>query len=202
MALTEAGRIATAAASFAAVAVMAAQVKDGGRLAHADRMAFDRVRTSRHRTGVTVAEAVSALAEPRVVYPVLGLAAAATLPRIGSRRAVMPILVVAGGAAVRRRVSRVIARPRPPAEAWLTTPEGYSLPSKHTTLAALAGGACARTLGGSEATARAASLLAAAAVGASRVYLGVHWPADVIAGWLFADGWLRLAEPPGRSRTR
>jgi undecaprenyl-diphosphatase len=38
-------------------------------------------------------------------------------------------------------------------------------------------------------------VLAAAAVGASRVYLGVHWPGDVLAGWLFAVGWLRLTDP-------
>jgi membrane-associated phospholipid phosphatase len=40
-----------------------------------------------------------------------------------------------------------------------------------------------------------ATLLAAACVGSSRVYLGVHWPADVAAGWLFAEGWLYLTAP-------
>jgi PAP2 superfamily len=87
----------------------------------------------------------------------------------------MSCLIVASGAAARRRLSRVIARQRPPAEAWLSEPEGFSLPSKHTTLAALAAGECVRALGARGAAAWAAPVLAGAAVGASRVYLGVHW---------------------------
>lgn len=48
----------------------------------------------------------------------------------------------------------------------------------------------------------AATLLLVAAIGVSRVYLGVHWPSDVLAGWSFgtlwalawwaAGSWLRL----------
>jgi len=159
------------------------------------------LQTRRRPAGVSAARAVSTLAEPAFVSLLLAVFAVIVARRAGWRAACAPFLAVASGAAVRRRLSRAIARPRPPAAAWLTEPEGFSLPSKHTTLAALTAGACAGSAGLRDLPRHAVPLLAAAGVGASRVYLGVHWPSDILAGWLFAEGWLGLAESvaPGRA---
>jgi membrane-associated phospholipid phosphatase len=194
MALGAVWRITGATTAFAVLAILAPAAEHGS-LSDADRALFEVVRARRGPARTAVARAVSTFGEPAVACPILTVVAALATRRAGWRRAYLPCLAVVGGAAVRRRLSRVIARPRPPADAWLTEPEGYSLPSKHTTLAALTAGACVRILGLGSIPAHAATLLAAAGVGASRVYLGVHWPADVAAGWLFAEGWLCLAGP-------
>jgi undecaprenyl-diphosphatase len=186
--------LAAAAVAIAAV-VGLASAADHGWLADGDRLAFEAVRRHRSEAATRAARMISALAEPSAVYPVLALAGVAAARRGNKWRAGAPFLVTIGGAVVRRRLSQAIARPRPPADAWLTEPEGFSFPSRHTTLAALTAGASMRALGIDGVPALAATLLAAAGIGASRVYLGVHWPTDVAAGWLFAEGWLRLTYP-------
>jgi membrane-associated phospholipid phosphatase len=179
--------------AFAGLGLVTAQAPESwlGRL---DRVVISMIQNRRSPAAVAVARAVSALAEPGFAVLPLAAAAAIALRRAGGRAACTPCLAVASGVVARRRLSRAIARPRPPAGLWLTEPEGFSLPSKHTSLAGLTVGACASAVGAGSLASHAASLLAAAGVGAGRVYLGVHWPSDVLAGWLFAAGWLHLAE--------
>jgi membrane-associated phospholipid phosphatase len=165
------------AVAFAALAAVAAHAENGG-LWPLDQAAIRAVQSRRRPAAVSAAHTVSALAEPAFAFAVLAAFTVLVARRAGWRAACLPGLTVAGGAVARRRLSQVIARPRPPAAVWLAEPEGFSLPSKHTTLAALTAGACASSAG---------------VRGAPRL-LVVHWPTDVLAAWLFAEGWLGLAE--------
>ncbi len=156
----------------------------------------------RSPTAIRAAHAVSALAEPKAAMVPLVTVTVITAQRHGWQAAWEPCATVLAGMAIRRRLSGLVARPRPPAANWLIEPEGFSLPSKHTALAALTAGACVTALGGERLSCDAAVVAAAAGVGASRVVLGVHWPTDVLAGWLFAAGWLDLVRIVARSGRR
>jgi undecaprenyl-diphosphatase len=180
----------TAAVPLGAVGVLALLAQPGQVLTQADTWLCDRVLRRRRPVVIGLARAVSLLGEPKVAYPVIATAAAlaqakpALIAKIG--------LTVFGATVARAGLCRVLHRPRPPDAGWRTRPDGASFPSRHTTLAALAAGAAWRLVGGSHRSLLPAIVPVTAVVGASRVYLGVHWPTDVVAGGLFAHGWLTL----------
>jgi len=83
-------------------------------------------------------------------------------------------------------LKRTIARPRPelPVGAALAAaPDQFSFPSGHSasslSVALGAGGLLGDPLAG-------AAIVVAAVVGLSRCYLGVHYPGDVVSGWVLA----------------
>jgi undecaprenyl-diphosphatase len=82
----------------------------------------------------------------------------------------------------------VFGRPRPDPSRWLMMAHGSSMPSD---VAAAVAGACVAAVlvsrGLPERSRRgiaAVAMLLTLVAGVSVVYVGVHWPTDVLAGWL------------------
>ncbi|GAA0676585.1 undecaprenyl-diphosphatase [Sphingomonas insulae] len=88
-----------------------------------------------------------------------------------------------------------VLRARPDLVPHLVEAGGYSFPSGHATSSAVVYLTLA-ALAGQVTPDRAArryllvvAVLLSGAIGCSRVYLGVHWPSDVLAGWSFGTLW-------------
>ncbi len=98
-------------------------------------------------------------------------------------------------------VKELVERPRPDPELWLVAETGFAFPSGHSVFAAAFLGALVWMLGRPgtlegwpvlRRITQGVLLLLILAVGASRVYMGVHWPSDVIGGFLFGALYLWL----------
>ena len=93
------------------------------------------------------------------------------------------------------------ARPRPDAALALVEETGYAFPSSHAVFVVAFYGALIYLLGYWRAfpgqpvarwAVQGALALLILVVGASRIYLGVHWPSDVLGGYLFGGLFLMV----------
>ena len=158
-----------------------------------------------HRTPATeaLARGVSWFGQTDVALPLVvlaGLASAGSTRRLGRVRAAVLLLALGGlGVVVGLELNQIVGRARPLPADWAGAAGGFSFPSGHTTAATLAAGLAAWALSrhlDSQRLRVAVWLVAAVwalSVGWSRVWLGVHWPTDVLCAWLFAGSFLVAA---------
>jgi undecaprenyl-diphosphatase len=130
---------------------------------------------------------------------VLGLVVLATSGFLflqGMRRTALFVFVAsAGGWLLNNALKQVFQRPRPDVVPHLREVLTLSFPSGHAMTSAavyLTLGALLMRIGEGRATkvyCMAVAMFVTILVGVSRVYLGVHYPTDVLAGWLSGLSW-------------
>ena len=110
-------------------------------------------------------------------------------------RAHFVVVAIVAGYSLSMTLKALIARPRPDIVPWLSHVHSSSFPSGHSMMSAVVYLSLGLML--SDLTSRrllktfvvVAPLTISALVGLSRVYMGVHYPTDVVAGWWLGISW-------------
>jgi membrane-associated phospholipid phosphatase len=166
-------------------------------LSHGRPLSWDRALHAavlQHRAQVLIAAAKPVSVGVEVVAYTLSAVGGVLLlwPRSWWRGALAGVGALIVGQVLRVGLAALIARNRPPRADWAATAAGYAFPSGHTVSATLAAGLiCLGLLRTVHSAWRIAGIALAVSWaildGASRVYQGVHWPSDVLGGWLFGS---------------
>ncbi|HEX4134523.1 MAG TPA: phosphatase PAP2 family protein [Bryobacteraceae bacterium] len=125
-----------------------------------------------------------------------------------SRMAVFAAVSVIGGGILSTLLKDFFQRPRPEIVPHLAYAANTSFPSGHSMMSALTYLTLAALLARSQERRRIKAyflllaVLIAFLVGVSRIYLGVHWPTDVLAGWTAGTTWALICWLIARSLQR
>ncbi|MHC9418662.1 phosphatase PAP2 family protein [Sphingomonas citri] len=133
---------------------------------------------------------------------VLTLVVAGTVGLLLVRRLWLTAALIAAatisGSIIAAQAKHWVGRPRPELVDHLVQVTGLSFPSGHATNSALVyltlAGLVAQVADGRAVRSYifVIAILLTGLIGVSRVYLGVHWPSDVLAGWCAGTGWAAL----------
>jgi membrane-associated phospholipid phosphatase len=195
-------------------------VRQGGSSAGLDDSVHRWVLQHRHAGDLTFARAVTWGGSTEVVIP--GLLLVGTLGSRGGRNllrrfqtGLLVTCVASAGIYVGLLINHAVGRARPPVADWAGSAGGPAFPSGHTTTATVFAVGCVWVLLARYRTGWRRRLVWTGAatwaflVGWSRVWLGVHWPSDVVGGWLFGTAWsvaavmvVQFLQRRGRQRPR
>ena len=133
---------------------------------------------------------------------VLALVTVATIGFMLLRRkwggAIFVLVSVAGGTLISSALKTIFDRPRPDLVPHAVEVSSASFPSGHSMLAMVTYLTLGAVLAEVQTSRRVKiyilgwAVFLALIVGLSRVYLGVHWPTDVLAGWCIGSAWALL----------
>jgi undecaprenyl-diphosphatase len=143
-----------------------------------------------------VFRALTRLGNPGVIVVVTVVAVVVLLVVHRPRLAAFMVASTCGAALLVLSVKTLVGRPRPASIDRLVTVSGPAFPSGHAAQSIACYGAVAVVVVWLVRSPLLRAVVAVGAValgllvGASRAYLGVHWPSDVVAGWFLAIAWL------------
>lgn len=196
------GALAGALAALVAFVGLAVAVGgDRGAVVDADRDVADSLHelATDHPLLADASRVVTDLGASPALYTIVAIVAVAALARRRPRLAVYVAAAAVGSGALNRAAKAIVGRDRPYFPDPLTHSGGHSYPSGHAMNSAAVLGAVvvvaavlvrgARRRPALAATAAAAGVVVAA-IGFTRLALGVHFLSDVVGGWLLAAAWL------------
>lgn len=168
-------------------------------ITHYDPQIYALVRAFRSPALTRIFYTATLFGDPSAFLPLLAVAALLLVMWAKRREALLLAGTVATGFAVGWLTKFVIARARPPIDgALIRQPVSFSFPSGHALATALFAFTLVFVLLRLVRPIRrrivivSIALSAVGLVGLSRVYLGMHWPSDVLASWMLALGWCSL----------
>ena len=171
----------------------------------ADRSIYEALYAGHRPVLLIVARALTFFGEPTLLIGASAIAGLWLWHRGRGRAGLVLIAVTLTGRLFSEAQKYWIARVRPDVEPHLVVVKTNSFPSGHAASSMIFYLALAIILAGHgrhRFAAAAAAIALSLLIGTSRVMLGVHWPSDVVGGWVFGLLWVMLTLRPAERLLR